>query len=474
MMELLYRVVVPSRLALIYRAGETLGYNPAPNLWDRLDEACAEVLRWLRAGRDRTALEGHLVKRFGYTTVVAKERLQEIVKWCILRKLLYLDHEPSLPELTHPPNPLVTVYWICTQACNLRCTYCYQEATIARPHELSTAEAKDLIDQAVEAGARTFVFTGGEPFMRRDLLEVARYSKSRGLRTTVISNGHFIRNKNVGDVAEIFDLVTISLDHVIPEYHDQHRGEGSWRRASNAIDLLLEAGVRVDVNSTLSRDGLQDVKELLQLGQTRQIGQHKIVPQFPMGRGACNRNDELTPNELIHLSDRLHIAICDMAEDTQACIKPEGAYNAKGKRRIHCGAGLSEVSIDPEGWVYPCKLLQYPQFRTQNIRDARLADIFANNPLLGSIQGRVVDTLHPCKTCIIKNHCGGGCRGIHYSFTQEYINAHPLFCTFLRHSFEVEAWNSTGNVPAPRKTHFRDVPMSHSQIIPVSSLMRKP
>jgi MoaA/NifB/PqqE/SkfB family radical SAM enzyme len=79
-----------------------------------------------------------------------------------------------------PSHPLSTVYWICTQACNLRCTYCYQDASVARDRELSTAEGYDLVDQAIEAGARTFVFTGGEPFHRRD-----QKSRRRRLRLFV-------------------------------------------------------------------------------------------------------------------------------------------------------------------------------------------------------------------------------------------------------------------------------------------------
>jgi radical SAM protein with 4Fe4S-binding SPASM domain len=452
---LLHRVIVPSRLALIYRDGETLGYNPALNTWHRVDETCGEVLRWLRAGRDKSLIKDHLVRRFGYTLPTAVERLQEVVKWCVLRRLLYLDRELELPALVSPTNPLATVYWICSQACNLRCTYCYQEAMVARPNELSTSEGKALVDQAVEAGASTFIFTGGEPFTRHDLLEVAKYSKECGLRTNVITNGHYIEKENVKVVAEIFDVVTISLDHGLPEHHDRHRGSGSWRRALNGVDLLLEAGAHVDINSVLSQLGLRDVKELFRLIRTRRIGQHKIVPRFPMGRGASSRNDELTPTELLQLSDHIHNANRDL-ENGHSHVKPEGSYGKKGIRRNHCGAGFSEVSIDPEGWVYPCKLLQYPQFRTQNIRDARLKDIFHNDPLLGSIQSRVVDTLHPCKTCIIKNHCGGGCRGIHVSFTQEYIQAHPLFCSYLRRSFEVQAWENTGSVPAPRKAQFLD------------------
>jgi radical SAM protein with 4Fe4S-binding SPASM domain len=467
---MLRRIVVPARLALIYRSGNTLAYNPAFNVWHRPDDVCAETLRWLRAGRAATLLRAHLARRFGCGQDLAEEKLQRALRWAILRRLLYLDREPELPRFVSPANPLATVYWICTQGCNLRCTYCYQEATVARPHELSTAEAKQLVDQVVEAGANTFVFTGGEPFTRRDLLDLARYSRSVGLRTNVITNGHYVRPDNAAEIAASFDTVTISLDHGLPEHHDRHRGEGAWQRAIAAIDLLLQAGVRVDVNSVLSRSGLADVRELLRLGSGRPIGQHKIVPRFPMGRGATARDDELTPVELLHLDDQLQGLKLQLGQEAPVAMRTEGGNSAKGSIRGHCGAGLSEVSIDPEGWVYPCKLLQYPDFRTENIRDSSLANIFKTNSSLVSIQQREVDTLPTCKTCIIKNHCGGGCRGIQYSFSPQYDAAHPLFCAFLRRSFEISAWSSTGDLPADRKSHFHQATPIQGKLIPLSSL----
>src|SRR4051794_36566599 len=113
MMSLLERLVVPSRLALVYRGGETLGYNPSLNTWERLDEPSSEMLRWLRAKRDRAALEKFFVERFDYSNCTAKLKIEETAKWCILRRLLYLDQEPPPTVLVHSAAPLATVYWIC-------------------------------------------------------------------------------------------------------------------------------------------------------------------------------------------------------------------------------------------------------------------------------------------------------------------------------------------------------------------------
>src|SRR5437879_2975414 len=180
----------------------------------------------------------------------------------------------------------------------------------------------------------------------------------------------------------------------------------------------------------------------MQLKNKKGIVAHRVVPQFPMGRGTGYRNDELTPTELIQLNDRLHQVSQIPSEGAQKADSAPPKRGAKGRRRNHCGAGLAEVSVDPEGWVYPCRLLQDPQFRTRNIRDQRLAHIFETDPILKTIQSRMVDKLHPCKTCIIKNDCGGGCRGIHFSFSQEHTQSHPLFCAHLRRAFALKLWQS--------------------------------
>jgi len=465
-MSLLGRVLVPTRLALIRRGTEDLAYNPAMNVWHRVDECQAEVLRWLRSGRAGDELPAHIGRRFELPPEQARDRVEGALQACLLRRLLYLDVEPPQAEVEIPENPLATVYWICTQACNLRCTYCYQDALVARPGELTTEEARTLIDQVVESGARTFIFTGGEPFVRRDLLELARYSKSRGLRTNVITNGYYVKRRNIAEIAATFDLVSVSFDHGLPEHHDRHRGTGSWARSLGAIDLLIDAGVKVDVNSVLSRLGLRDVDELLRWRRSKKIGQLRIVPQFPMGRGGLGGNDELTPDELIALGDELSDAGRRVDATSGPSIRPP---DNKGLRRSHCGAGLSEVSVDPEGWVYPCKLLQYPQYRTQNVRDAELRDIYRSHAVLRQVRSHVTENLAPCKTCLVKHQCGGGCRGIHVSFSHEYTKAHPLFCAYIRRTFEVQAWQSTGAVPPRRVTSFRNESQASLNVIPIAA-----
>lgn len=449
---LLKRVVVPRRLALIIRGEATAAYNREENVWYLVDDVGAAVLRWLRAERPRAELADYLMTQFVVPVEEVERRLDEALAWCILRRLLYLDQAPVEPVDAVPDNALAAVYWISTQACNLRCTYCYQDATVARSDELSTTEALAMVDQVAASGARTLVITGGEPFSRRDLRTVAEHSRSIGLRTNVITNGHYITERTLPWVSATFDVVTISLDHMRPEHHDEHRGAGSWRRAVAAIRLLVGAGVAVDVNSVLSRAGLADLDGLLDI-RGLGVGAHRVVPQFPMGRGNDTAVDALTESELLALDDALR----DVARRRTPAARAhrEGGYSAKGSHRSHCGAGLSEVSIDPQGWVYPCKLLQYPQNRGWNVRDRPLAEIYAESPVLNASRSNTTAHLDPCRSCIVRYHCGGGCRGIHASFTGADTKSSPLFCSFIRRSFESQLWEQLDVPVTGRRNDYR-------------------
>ena len=146
----------------------------------------------------------------------------------------------------------------------------------------------------------------------------------------------------------------------------------------------------------------------------------------------------------------MRVALDEKSDESEArCSSVE---KSNGMRRGHCGAGLSEVSIDPEGWVYPCRLLQKTDYRVGNVRERRLSAIFIDNPQLATFRRPFVDTLKPCTSCIIKYDCGGGCRGIHSSFSGDWAIAEPLFCAQLRRSFETKAFASTGSLP-PRESN---------------------
>jgi radical SAM protein with 4Fe4S-binding SPASM domain len=191
-----------------------------------------------------------------------------------------------------------------------------------------------------------------------------------------------------------------------------------------------------------------------------------------MGRGNLESNDDLSPQDLLGLSDRVvasqrAVHHAQDVEEGQGRVRREGDYSRKGLRRQHCGAGLSEISVDPEGWVYPCKLLQYAQYQGENIRVKRLKEIYSNGYVMQEARRQIADNLTPCRTCIIKNYCGGGCRGIHASFSENHDGTNPLFCAYLRRSFEAGIWQESNMAIAPRRGDFNEFARRMLPIEPV-------
>ena len=93
-----------------------------------------------------------------------------------------------------------------------------------------------------------------------------------------------------------------------------------------------------------------------------------------MGGASSHRDDEVSISELLESSDYLRHENRLVAEGTNSTLRPEGAYSSKGQCRMHCETDPARFR-DSEGWVYPCKLLQYPHFRTENIRNARVSAV---------------------------------------------------------------------------------------------------
>jgi MoaA/NifB/PqqE/SkfB family radical SAM enzyme len=168
--------------------------------------------------------------------------------------------------MTVPP-PFLASYAI-TKKCNLRCKHCYSDATKDRAaDELSTFEAKRLVDDLSELGVRLLILDGGEPLCRDDLLEVVRHATGRGLRVVVGTNGTKIdpsvatRMKEAGVQA-----VQISIDGADPKTHDSFRGEdGSFDKAMIGMRACREAGLPFQFGIVIRRSTLPQIHDTLKM-----------------------------------------------------------------------------------------------------------------------------------------------------------------------------------------------------------------
>lgn len=152
------------------------------------------------------------------------------------------------------PPALMWKLWLYTNYdCNLRCSYCVAKSGPNVPRRaLGLANVQRLIDEAVELDFSDVFFTGGEPFILKDIYEMLAYSSAR-IKTTVLTNAMLLRNKRLDKLCEIANdnlIVQVSLDGGRPEDHDAYRGKGSWTKTVESIKLLQERGFRVRLSTT--------------------------------------------------------------------------------------------------------------------------------------------------------------------------------------------------------------------------------
>lgn len=144
--------------------------------------------------------------------------------------------------------------WLYTNYdCNLRCSYCVAKSGPNVPRRaLGLANVQRLVDEAVALGFSDVFFTGGEPFILKDIYDMLAYSSAQ-IKTTVLTNAMLLHNKRLDKLGEIANdnlIVQVSLDGGRPEDHDAYRGKGSWAKTVESIKLLQERGFRVRLSTT--------------------------------------------------------------------------------------------------------------------------------------------------------------------------------------------------------------------------------
>jgi radical SAM protein len=161
------------------------------------------------------------------------------------------------------------VIWETTRACALACVHCRAEAIPHRhSRELSTIEAKDLIDEVAAWGKAIFVFTGGDPLMRPDIYELAAYATSRGLRTAISPSATGrLTPKALANLAEAgCSRISLSIDGPDAKTHDAFRGvRGTFERTLKSALAAVQAGLELQINTTISRHNNTQIREMGQL-----------------------------------------------------------------------------------------------------------------------------------------------------------------------------------------------------------------
>jgi Fe-coproporphyrin III synthase len=334
------------------------------------------------------------------------------------------------------------VVWNITRTCNLKCVHCYTDSEAKRyPGELSTGQCKAVLDDLAAFEVPAVLFSGGEPLSRPDVFELAGYARSLGLHVVLSTNGTLIDAEKANRFVELkFAYIGISLDSADPAIHDEFRGkQGAFDKTMRGFQHCAQAGQKVGLRLTLTRQTAQDLDEIFDLIEREGINRACFYHLCPAGRG--NSLQSLTPGEtrravetifdrtrgLNERGKRVEILMVDNHCDGPALylkMLKEGHRRAQqvlemitwnGGATNSSGVGIANIDFD--GNVHAD---QFSMFRTfGNVKERKFSDIWQDtrDPIMAGLKDRLPLLKGRCANCRFKNACGGGLRARAESMT---------------------------------------------------------
>jgi radical SAM protein with 4Fe4S-binding SPASM domain len=371
---------------------------------------------------------------------------------------------PALTRVEEFTRPYV-ISWNLTYRCNLACEHCYLDAggtplvrteNFADRSELGTEECFRVIDEIVAFAPECLtILTGGEPLLRRDILEIVRRAAERGLWVVVGTNGVRITENLARRLADAGARgLSLSLDALDPDRHDRFRKvRGAWRNTVEGAEILNETGLPFIVQTTAGSHNLGELEAIADFAHDRLAAKvWNLYFLVPTGRGQFvsditpaqyddvlaslyRTQSKYTRRMLVNAKCAPHYikTILENAVATPDSIRTnaESAPSSLGLSPIRtysggaggCPAGTHYLGIRPNGDVTPCPYL--PVF-AGTLRSASLADLWTSSELFADIRRRS-SLGGRCGACEMNTHCGG-CRARAYGMTGDLMAEDPL-CT---------------------------------------------
>jgi len=288
----------------------------------------------------------------------------------------WLESETAQTEMVALRNVFLHV----TKACNLRCAYCYFSASRPLPGEMTTEEFARLWPEMVALRPQKVVFTGGEPLLRPDILELLSGLRAADPEHHVLrclnTNGHLVTPELARALVGLADEVRVSLD-ALPERNDALRGKGNFDAAMRALEYYYAVGFEPKVLVTITSISLPDLEKLLCLLIEKKITRINLNSFRPIGRGAGHWEWTVKPEEVRAAVRRAWERCYPNQSVPPDPPEPDACSN--------CGVG-SFLNIMPTGDVYPCHVLTDREFCCGNVREQSLLEICRRNGLLGQLQ----------------------------------------------------------------------------------------
>ena len=286
-----------------------------------------------------------------------------------------------------------TVIFELTRKCNLNCQHCYATPKKGRK-ELTTSEIKSAINQLKNLGALFITFTGGDPTVNPDFIDILRYASDKNLAIQIFSNGVSFNEKMVDELCSLNVFhVGVSVYGATANTHDTiTRVQGSWQRTVNACIRLKERGIFVVFKFVIMSLNSHEANEMAYMSD--KLG----IP--------CKIDAKMKPrDDIMHDPLTLQLNNYKLKHIYKAYKKDHIAAKKINSSMIYlaCVMGRSLLTINTYGDVFPCVQVPIP---AGNIRYTTITDIWKNSPFLQEVRKFPrKEKIHGCPECGVREYC---------------------------------------------------------------------
>ena len=342
------------------------------------------------------------------------------------------------------------VVWNSTRTCNLKCRHCYMSSDAKKyQNELTTAEAKQFIDDLADFNVTVLLFSGGEPLIRPDFFELADYAAKKGVRPTLSTNGTLITPEVARKIKDIgVGYVGISLDG-LREVNDKFRGKaGAFEAAMNGIKNCVAVDQRVGLRFTINHHNIQELENIFDFIEEENINRVCFYHLVYSGRGNQMMDEDVTAEESRRAMDIIIRRTRDFEERglkkeiltvDNHCDgvymylkalqegKDELAQQIKKYIAMNGGnrSGMAFAEVDPLGYVHPDQFTQHHTFG--NVRERKFGDIWQDttNPIMAGLKDRKPLLKGRCSKCKFLDNCNGNFRTRAEARTGDFWESDP-------------------------------------------------
>jgi putative heme d1 biosynthesis radical SAM protein NirJ1 len=341
------------------------------------------------------------------------------------------------------------VVWNCTKTCNLKCIHCYAGSESKKYEgELTHAEAKRFIDDLAAFNVPVILFSGGEPLIREDIMDLAKYATRHGIRVTFSTNGTLIDKEMAKDLKTIgVGYVGISLDG-IGENNDRFRGKkGAFDAALRGIQNCLEVGQRVGLRFTINRHNYADLHDIFKLIEEENIPRVCFYHLVYSGRGSEMVKEDITHEESRYAMDLIMektmdfhrrglekeiLTVDNHADGVYLYLKLQNSDPLRAEQvlnllKINGGnrTGIAIGEVDWYGNVHPDQFTQNHTFG--NVKERPFGQIWTDvsHPILAGLKNRKPLLKGRCAKCRWLDVCNGNFRARAEAVTGDFWESDP-------------------------------------------------